>query len=156
MKKFYLIFVPLFMALSVCIGFASCSSDDDGDDSGIGSGLDTEELLGTWEFSTGVETVMGETITIDRSMLAQMEKQLEQVAGTNIEFWDVTLRISENKINGAPYKLKGNRIVMEGMDLEGLSFEVTVKSVTKTTLVLHEVMKMDDLSIVADMTYIKE
>jgi len=72
-----------------------------------------------------------------------------------VEFWDATLRITESKINGAPYNLNGNRIVMDGMDAAGLSVKVTIKSLTETTLVLHEVISANGLSITADMTYKK-
>jgi len=48
MKKYYLNLLPLFMALFVCVGFVSCSSDDDDSPS-----TGTENLVGIWEFSTG-------------------------------------------------------------------------------------------------------
>jgi len=99
---------------------------------------------------------MGQTITIDRSMLAQIEQQLELTTGSNVEFWDAILRITESKINGASYKLNGNRIIMDGMEADGLSVKVTIKSLTETTLVLHEVISATGLSITADMTYKKK
>lgn len=158
MKKFYLSFMPFLMALVLCVGFASCSSDDDdgsgtGSGSGSGSSVNTKELVGTWEFSTGIETVMGQTITIDRSMLAQLESQMEQLSGKNVEFWDVTLTISEDKINGVPYKLNGKQIVMDGMEADGMSCKMTIKSLTDTKLVLHEEIVIEELTITADMTY---
>ena len=98
---------------------------------------------------------MGMTITIDRSSLSQMKSSLEQMMGARVEIWDETLSFSGSKVNGVNYKLNGNKLILEGMDaMDGIS--ISVKSVTSSILVLHEVISMEGIELTADMEYSKK
>ena len=142
------------MLAMLSVGFASCGSDDDDDDITGGSEL-VDKLQGTWQFSKGIETVMGMTITMDRSSLSEMKKSMEQMMGTRVEFWDETLSFSGSKVNDVSYKLDGNKLILDGMDsMDGIS--ISVKSVTSSTLVLHETISMEGIDLTADMEYSKK
>lgn len=153
-KKNYLwslLTIMMFAVLSV--GFVSCGDDDDDEITG-GSEL-VDKLQGTWQFQKGTETVMGMTITMDRSSLSEMKKSMEQMMGTRVEFWDETLSFSGSKVNGVNYKLDGNKLILDGMDaMEGIS--ISVKSVTSSTLVLREEISMEGIDLTADMEYSKK
>ncbi len=133
----------------------SCGSDDSNDDV---NGKETElvsQLQGTWKFYSGIENIMGMTITMDRSTLDQMKAMMEQSNNMRIEIWDETLRFSGNQLNGVPYKLNEDKLLLEGMELfEGIS--INVKSVTSSTLILHEVIQFEGTSLTADMEYHKQ
>ena len=49
MKKFNLIFMPFFLALFFCVGFASCSSDDDDDLSETSNEDAVTAITGNWK-----------------------------------------------------------------------------------------------------------
>ncbi|MBO4893160.1 MAG: hypothetical protein J5502_11195 [Prevotella sp.] len=134
-------------------GFASCGSDDDDDKITGGSEL-VDKLQGTWQFQKGTETLMGMTITMDRSSLSEMKQSMEQMMGSKVEFWDETLSFSGSKVNGVNYTLKGNELILDGMDtMDGIS--ISVKSVTSSTLVLREAISMEGIELTADMEYSK-
>ena len=42
---------------------------------------------------------------------------------------------------------------MDGMNTDGMSCKITIKSLTDTKLVLHEEIVIGELTITADMTY---
>jgi hypothetical protein len=153
-KKNYLWSLLTIMMLAVLsVGFVSCGDDDDDEITG-GSEL-VDKLQGTWQFQKGTETVMGMTITMDRSSLSEMKKSMEQMMGTRVEFWDETLSFSGSKVNGVNYKLDGNKLILDGMDaMEGIS--ISVKSVTSSTLVLREEISMEGIDLTADMEYSKK
>lgn len=153
-KKNYLWSLLTIMMLAVLsVGFMSCGDDDDDEITG-GSEL-VDKLQGTWQFQKGTETVMGMTITMDRSSLSEMKKSMEQMMGTRVEFWDETLSFSGSKVNGVNYKLDGNKLILDGMDaMEGIS--ISVKSVTSSTLVLREEISMEGIDLTADMEYSKK
>lgn len=149
-KKNYLHLLAIIMVALLSVGFVSCGSDDDDDIPG-GSEL-VDKLQGTWQFSKGTETVMGMTITMDRSSLNEMKKSMEQIMGTRVEFWDETLTFSNSKVNGVNYKLKGNELILDGMDsMSGI--RIVIKSLSSSTLVLREEISMEGISITADMEY---
>ena len=153
-KKNYLWSLLTIMMLAVLsVGFMSCGDDDDDEITG-GSEL-VDKIQGTWQFQKGTETVMGMTITMDRSSLSEMKKSMEQMMGTRVEFWDETLSFSGSKVNGVNYKLDGNKLILDGMDaMEGIS--ISVKSVTSSTLVLREEISMEGIDLTADMEYSKK
>ena len=153
-KKNYLWSLLTIRMLAVLsVGFVSCGDDDDDEITG-GSEL-VDKLQGTWQFQKGTETVMGMTITMDRSSLSEMKKSMEQMMGTRVEFWDETLSFSGSKVNGVNYKLDGNKLILDGMDaMEGIS--ISVKSVTSSTLVLREEIIMEGIDLTADMEYSKK
>ncbi len=153
-KKSYLHLLAIMMVAMLSFGFASCGSDDDDDDISGGSEL-VEKLQGTWQFQRGTETVMGMTITMDRSSLSEMKRSMEQMMGSKVEFWDETLTFSGTKVNGVNYKLDGNKLILDGMDaMDDIS--ISIKSVTSSTLVLREDFSMEGISLTADMEYSKK
>lgn len=153
-KNSYLHLLAIVMVAMLSIGFASCSSDDDDNDISGGSEL-VEKLQGTWKFQKGTETVMGMTITMDRSSLSQMKKSMEQMMASKVEFWDETLSFSGNRVNGVNYTLKGSKLILDGMDaMDGIS--ISVKSVSSSTLVLREEISMEGIELAADMEYSKK
>ena len=152
-KRSYLYLLAIMMVAVLSVGFVSCGNDDDDDITG-GSEL-VDKLQGTWQFQKGTETVMGMTITMDRSSLSQMKKSMEQKMGSKVEFWDETLSFSGSRVNGVSYKLDGNKLILDGMDaMEGIS--ISVKSVTSSTLVLREEISMEGIDMTADMEYSKK
>lgn len=150
-KKSYLHLVAIMMVAMLSVGFVSCGDDDD-----ITSGSElVDNLQGTWQFQKGSETVMGMTITMDRSSLTEMKKSMEQMMGSKVEFWDETLTFSGSKVNGVNYKLDGNKLILDGMDaMDDIS--ISVKSVTSSTLVLREEISMEGINMIADMEYSKK
>ena len=153
-KNCLLSLLTMIMVAMLSVGFASCGSDDDDDEITGGSEL-IDKLQGTWQFQKGTETVMGMTITMDRSSLSEMKKSMEQMMGSRVEFWDETLSFSGSKVNGVNYTLKGNELLLDGMDaMDGIS--ISVKSVTSSTLVLREAISMEGIELTADMEYSKK
>ena len=153
-KNYLLSLMAMIMVAMLSVGFASCGSDDDDDEITGGSEL-VDKLQGTWQFQKGTETVMGMTITMDRSSLSEMKKSMEQMMGSRVEFWDETLSFSGSKVNGVNYTLKGNELILDGMDaMDGIS--ISVKSVTSSTLVLRESISMEGIEFTADMEYSKK
>lgn len=151
-KSRYLHLLTIMLVAMLSIGFVSCGDDEDDEITG-GSEL-VEKLQGTWQFQKGTETVMGMTITMDRSSLSQMKSSMEQMMGSKVEFWDETLSFSGSKVNGVSYKLEGNKLILDGMDdMKGIS--ISVKSVTSSTLVLREEISMEGIDLSADIEYMK-
>lgn len=153
-KNYLLSLLAMIMVAMLSAGFASCGSDDDDDEITGGSEL-VDKLQGTWQFQKGTETLMGMTITMDRSSLSEMKQSMEQMMGSKVEFWDETLSFSGSKVNGVNYTLKGNELILDGMDtMDGIS--ISVKSVTSSTLVLREAISMEGIELTADMEYSKK
>ena len=137
MKKFRFLGFLVF-SLLLTVSFTACGSDDD-DDNGSSSGavsVDKNQLIGTWDFVDGKETVSGnvggqtinQTIDMDRQQLLSIAQQY------NIGIWDITLKFTENTVNGEPYKLNGN-VLMNYSD-EGMSVNVTIASITIKTIII--------------------
>lgn len=155
MKKndYFWSLLTFVMLVMLSVGFTSCGGDDDDDDITSGSEL-VDQLQGTWQFQKGTETVMGMTITMDRSSLNEIKKSMEQMMGSKVEIWDETLSFSGSKVNGVNYRLEGNKLILDGMDaMDGIS--IYVKSVTPSTLVLREIISMEGIDMTADMEYSK-
>ena len=152
-KNYYLHLLAIFMVAMLSVGFVSCGDDDDDD---VTSGIElVDKLQGTWKFQKGTETIMGMTITMDRSSLSEMKRSMEQMMGSKIEFWDETLSFSGSMVNGVNYKLDGNKLILDGMDtMDGIS--IFVKSVTSSTLMLREAISMEGIDLTADMEYSKK
>lgn len=142
------------MIVMVCFGFVSCSSDDDGGGSYSESEL-LDRLQGVWQFTKGTENIMGMTITMDRSTLSQIRESMEQTMGSKVEFWDETLTFNGTQVNGVSFTLKGNELILDGVDaMDGVS--ISIKSLNLSTLVLHEVISMEGVDLTADMEYSKK
>ena len=155
-KKDYLWSLLTFvMLVMLSVGFTSCGGDDDDEIGGASGNELVDKLQGTWQFQKGTETVMGMTITMDRSSLSQIKNSMEQMMGSRVEFWDETLSFSGSKVNGVNYKLDGTKLILDGMDaMDGIS--ISVKSVTSSTLVLRETISMEGIDLTADMEYSKK
>ena len=151
-KSSYSHLLTIMLVAMLSIGFVSCGDDED-DEITVGNEL-VEKMQGSWQFQKGTETVMGMTITMDRSTLSQMKSSMEQMMGSKVEFWDETLSFSGSKVNGVSYKLEGNKLILDGMDdMKGIS--ISVKSVTSSTLVLREEISMEGIDLSADIEYMK-
>ena len=152
-KRVLLNWYVILIAGMMSVGFVSCSKD--GSEDIENSNELVEKLQGTWQFQKGTETVMGMTITMDRSSLSQMKKSMEQAMGSRVEFWDETLYFNGSKVNDVNYTLKGKELILDGMDaMDGIS--ITVKSVTSSILVLREDISMEGVQMTADMEYSKK
>ena len=152
-KNSYYHLLAIIMVALLSLSFVSCDKDDD--EEILGGNELVDKLQGTWQFQKGTETVMGMTITMDRSSLSQMRQSMEQVMGSRVEFWDETLSFSSNKVNGVNYTLDGNKLILDGIDvMDGIS--ISVKSVTSSTLVLRETITMESINLTADLEYSKK
>lgn len=154
-KKNYLwSMLTMIMVAILSVGFVSCGGDDDDSWKNDETEL-LSKLQGTWEFYGGKETVMGTTITIDKSTLDELKTTLSTELGNRVYFWDETLVIEGTRMNNVPFSLKNSQIILDGMDLmEG--FTITVKSVSSTKLILHEAINIEGLNLVMDVEYHKE
>lgn len=154
-KKGYLHLMAIMMVTMLCVCFASCSSDDDDDNGGSSGSELIDKLQGTWQFQRGTETVMGMTITMDRSSLSQIKKSMEEMMGSKVEFWDETLSFSGSRVNGVNYTLDGKKLILDGMDaMDGIS--ISVKNISSSTMILREEINMEGISLTADMEYSKK
>lgn len=150
MKKYLtsLFAVIMIAATSVCL--LSCGNDgEEGDGPNGESSSYVSMLQGTWEFQTGTETVMGMTITMSRNDLSSMKSQMSSMmGGTRVEIWDETLKFTSSKVNDVKYTISGSTLKLDGQP-DG--FTVTIKSLTSSTLVLHEVIDVDKMAKDLDM-----
>lgn len=154
-KDFLWSLLTFVMLAMLSVGVTSCGDDNDDDDEIMSGSELVDKLQGTWQFQKGTETVMGMTITMDRSSLSEIKKSMEQMMGSKVEFWDETLSFSGSRVNGVSYKLDDNKIILDGMDaMDGIS--IAVKSVTSSTLVLRETISMEGIDLIVDMEYNKK
>ena len=101
------------------------------------------------------KTRENETVYERLKKTIEMKKSMEQMMGSKVEFWDETLFFSGSKVNGVTYRLEGNKLILDGMDvMDGIS--ISVKSVTSSTLVLREAISMEGIDLTADMEYSKK
>ena len=150
MNKSLLSLLTFVLAAFLSASFVSCGNDDENDSGVHGEDL-VSQLQGKWEFHSGTETIMGMTITMDKSSLEEFKSMI----GSDFQIWDETLEFRGYKVNGVDYSLENNRLLFESMDtFDG--FIVTIKSVTSSTLILHEVISVEGIDIVADMEYRKK
>lgn len=182
MKKNYLKWLTMMVVAIVSVSLVSCGDDDDDPISGPGSGYVSgggssnngnssnpellNQLQGTWKFQKGTEKMTGGPgvdleVEITRSMLSSLKASLEQQMGRRVEFWDETLKFNGNKLNDVNFTLNGNNINIEGFEnTKDLTVSVSVKSVTASTLVLHEEFKIKaegmETAIIAEMEYSKQ
>ena len=171
--------LTFMMVAIVGFGFVSCGDDDDGPVfgpgaayTGGGSGSSggggntpsnselVNQLQGTWKFNKGTETVEmpglpSTTVNVDYTMLGTLKSQLQQQTGSRVEFWDETLTFNGSTLNNVKFTVNGQKINLEGIkESDGIS--VSVKSITESTLVLHEVFDLEEFKITADMEYKKQ
>ena len=144
------------MMTMLCVGFTSCGDDDEED--GTAGMSDTEiisKLQGTWTFNSGTETVNGYTVQMSKSDLDEIKSMMSQAMGARVYFWDESLEFSGMKVNGVSYAIKNKQLIMDGMELFD-GFSISIKSISSSKLVLHEVLSMDGIEMVAEMEYLKE
>lgn len=75
MNKNVLSFLTFVLVVFLSTGFISCGSDDE-DNSVVSSEELVSKLQGKWEFYSGTETIMGITITMDKSSLEEMKSMI--------------------------------------------------------------------------------
>lgn len=154
-KKYFWSLLTFMIVAMLSVGLVSCGGDDDDDNGNVNGDELVTKLQGKWEFYGGKETVIGTTITMDKSTLNEIKSMMSSATGQRVYFWDETLNFNGYQVNGIKYSLKGSQLIMDGMDLmEG--FTITIKTINSTTLVLHEVISMEGIDIVADIEYHKE
>lgn len=144
----------LMVAITCC--FTACSSGSDDELNNEDFGEIVADLQGTWVFHSGTETIMGMTVTISKSDLDNMKKQMEAAENARIEIWDETLKFSGTKVNGVPFTIgRNNQLIIEGMDIYD-DIAIYIKSVSSSKLVLREDFNMEGFDFVADMEYHKK
>lgn len=118
MKKFVNFFYMTLIAV-MAVGFTSCGDDDEpkGDDL-------VEKLQGTWNFESMKIETMGQTIVMDID-------DIRQNTGYD-QFYDEVLRFDGNKVNGQPYTVKGNKILLPYYEDEEWWMEVSFKGSNMT------------------------
>lgn len=135
MKKFLSSLMAIMMVSLVGVSFVSCGDDDDVEGVFGPDGFKKEMLVGTWDFQSGEEEVMGQHVMMTRESLAEMKSQMSSMAGTRVEFWDETLIFGESLVNGVQYSVSGTTLKLKDMPS---GCEVKFKELTSTKLVLKE------------------
>lgn len=135
MKKFLSSLMAIMMVSLVGVSFVSCGDDDDIEGVFGPDGFKKEVLVGTWDFQSGEEEVMGQHVMMTRESLAEMKSQMSSMAGTRVEFWDETLIFGESLVNGVQYSVSGTTLKLKDMPS---GCEVKFKELTSTKLVLKE------------------
>ncbi len=144
-KKSFRLIAMLFVAV-LTLGFTSCGDDDD--DWGSVPEEILKDIKGTWDFQSGTANVMGYSHTMSRSEVQQMASQM------NVAIWDLTLRFTASEVNGARYYVKGRKLIIEGQEVvEG--FDITIQSLSSSTLVLRESFTFSGYTYSCDLTYRK-
>ena len=155
----------LIMALVAMMSLTACESggggsDDDDDDTGTASNSELIiKLQGTWELYKGTETIMDYTITIDQQQFEEIRRAMEQQSGQRIVMWDQMLTFEGNQVNNTPYKLKGKKLIIEGIDkyTNGLSLDIEISELTSKKLILQETIGIEGMDdIIAKMEYKKK
>lgn len=147
-KVFSWLALSLFFLLSYSL--TSCGNDDE-ENYNLNKDEIISQLQGEWEFYSGTETIMGITIKMDKASL----EEIKSMIGSDFQIWDKTLEFRGYKVNGVDYSLENDKLLLEGMDVFD-GFTITIKSLTSSTLVLHEVISVEGIDIVADMEYRKK
>jgi len=147
-KVFSWLALSLFFLLSYSL--TSCGNDDE-ENYNLNKDEIISQLQGEWEFYSGTETIMGITIKMDKASL----EEIKSMIGSDFQIWDETLEFRGYKVNGVDFSLENDKLLLEGMDVFD-GFTITIKSLTSSTLVLHEVISVEGVDIVADMEYRKK
>lgn len=143
------------LVLVLAMGLNACGSDDDEPNAEGNNNTYTQKLVGTWNFTSGTETVADYTFNFTASDLNSMKAQLEAAMGERITIWDATLTFTDKKVNGVNFKVKGLELILDGM--EGSGIKITIKKLTDNVLVLHEDFSAAvGQTFVADMEYHKQ
>lgn len=150
MKKNYFRWMALLVVVFFSLGLTACSGNDDDDE--IGGGGDSSEIVsrlqGTWDFDHGSFNMMSMNITMDRNTMMMYKP-------ANTEIWDLTLKFSGNRVNGTPYTIQNNHLLVEGMSIYD-DISIVIKSLTNNVLVLAETVNMEDMSVTVDLEYHKK
>ncbi len=91
----------LVACLTLALGFTACSDDDEDEPSGDNL---VESLQGNWTFTTIKVKTLGQTVEMDADDLRN-NSDYDQ-------FYDEYLTFSGNKVNGSPYRVEGNKIML--------------------------------------------
>lgn len=142
MKKFLSSLMAIMVVSLVSVSFVSCGDDDIEEVFGP-EGFKKEVLMGTWDFLSGEEDVMGQHVSMTRESLADMKAQMSSMAGVRVEFWDETLIFGENLVNGVQYSVSGTTLKLKDMPS---GCEIKFKELTATKLVLHETIDLKKMA----------
>ena len=80
MKKFLSSLMAIMMVSLVGVSFVSCGDDDDIEGVFGPDGFKKEVLVGTWDFQSGEEEVMGQHVMMTRDDLADMKNRIFSIA----------------------------------------------------------------------------
>lgn len=154
MKRNVFNFMAMFFVAVLTLGFTSCGDDDDDDSNGSGGQWGNvpaevlQNLQGTWDFYSGTSTTMGYTANLSRADVEEIGRQM------NFSFWDLTMTFTSSTVNGVRYSVQGDKLIIEGADVvEG--FDIRIKSLTESTLVLRESFSLNGTTFSCDLTYKK-
>ena len=117
MKKFVNFFYMALIAV-MSVGFTSCGDDEPKGDDLI------EKLQGTWNFESMKIETMGQTIEMDID-------DIKHNTGYD-QFYDAVLRFDGEKVNGQPFTVKGNKILLPYYENEEWWMEVSFKGSNMT------------------------
>ena len=142
MKKF-LKFICALLIGALCVGFVSCSDDDDENDKPTGNNL-IEKLQGKWTFEIMKLQAAGQTIEMNRDQIAQ---------GSGFDnFYDDVLTFNGTKVNGLDYQINGNKILLPWYEDLGWWQSVSFSG-NKMTLFLN--VTYQDIPMKLWLTYVK-
>ena len=149
-KLFTLLLLAILMA-----GATGCGSDDDDKINQNASLLQGE----TWTFKKAVVDVMGQSIEMNLRQIRDMYSS--QLGTSNIMFIDEHLKFEEeymvmvNTGDRLKYKYYSNGTLwIEGLDdLDEISINIRIKSLTQSQLVLTYNLSVEGISIKEDIYY---
>lgn len=151
MKKIDLTYIMVVLLLFVTmLNFSSCSDDDE---ENVGNKSD---LIGLWEpiHIEGYEIYDGEKETWNEDL-----NEVDRGGYYQLEFLDGGIFYSYSYENGwekdvedGKYRLNGKRLVLRD-DPDEEEYEMTIVSLTKTTLVLEGKERYDDEEYYEKVTY---
>ncbi|WP_294620017.1 lipocalin family protein [uncultured Bacteroides sp.] len=145
MKKFELKFWLSCMVMALCVGFTSCSDDDD---EGIAGDAKTL-IIGTWQstWNKGYEIYDGEKEEWDEAYTDEVYTFKKDGTGTYKDEYD-------NSTDPFTWSVSGNKLKLTYDDND--SDEVVIKTLNENTAVLVVQYKDKDTEYYDEMTFKKK
>ena len=138
MKKFG--FLLSFLMMALCVGFTSCSDDDDEK-----GGQITASIVGTWQstWESGYEIEDGEKDEWS-------EEYTEEILTFNADGTATNPSLSDGYSDNFTWKISGNQLILcSGEDVEVYNS----KTLNSTTLVIYEYYKEKGYEFYVEDTY---
>lgn len=134
--KDYKIFYTLFMLLSMSLGFAACSDDENEE-------VSSDSIIGTWEaiWEQGYEKSEGYDLDEWNEPPSEPYRVIFKADGSYMSEYFYDDRWHE-EMTGT-YSVKGNKLYVID-DEDGERYEITIVSLTSTQLILEEYEKYTD------------